>query len=61
MMSHVIMQLIATDQLGKISNTSRSRRHLEFATNRSTAIQHGGNMVEHARSAFAVCDAGLDA
>jgi hypothetical protein len=48
-----LMQLIAADQLGKTRNARRSRRHLEFATNRSTAIQHGDDMVEHARSAFA--------
>jgi len=47
------MQLIAADQLGKMRGDLQ-RRHLGFATKRSTAVQHGGNMMEDARSAFAV-------
>jgi hypothetical protein len=47
------MQLGATDQLGKLRNRSPRTRHLEFATNRSTAIQHDGGKVDDAPLDFA--------
>jgi len=42
------MQLAAKVQLEKIRSRSPSTRHLEFATNRSTAIQHDGGKVQPA-------------
>jgi hypothetical protein len=47
------MQLVGPDQLGRLRSYSPSTRHLEFAMNRSTAIQHDGGKVDDALPAFA--------
>jgi hypothetical protein len=40
------MQLVVGNQLAKICSHGLSTQHLEFATNRSSAIQHDSGTVE---------------
>jgi hypothetical protein len=40
------MQLVGRDQLGKTCSHRLRMQHLDFATNRSTAIQHDGGKVQ---------------
>jgi hypothetical protein len=58
MLSHVSMQPVPVDQLEKMRNTSLSSHHLQFATDRSTAVQHDAAMVLHTFLALRVRRAG---